>query len=381
MHAPTDDDAPTDAAAVTPSAVTPATVHAALDAKAKPPGALGRLDALAARVAAVQQTLAPDPDPARVLLFAADHGVARDGPAGGVSAYPASVTAAMVRTAAAGGAAVSVLATSCGAAVEVVDVGVDDDLAGVDGLVRASAGRGTASFARGPAMTPAARDAAWQAGADAAERAAAAGVRTLVPGEMGIGNTTAAAAVLAALFGWPPEAAVGRGTGVDDAGLARKAAAVRAGLAHVPPDAGPLDVLAHVGGFEIAAMAGAFASAPRLGLVAVVDGFIATAAAAVAVRNDAGVAGHLVAGHVSAEAAHGRALAALGLEPVLDLGLRLGEGTGAVLALPVLRAACAVLRDMWTLDAALAAAVPAPAAVPAAAPTPDVLAAVPDVNV
>ena len=329
-------------------------VQAVLDAKAKPPGALGRLDALAARVAAVQGTLRPDPDPARVLVFAADHGVAADG----VSAYPAAVTAAMVRTVAAGGAAVAVLARSCGAGIEVLDVGVDADLSDLDGVVHASVARGTQNLARGPAMTPAQRDAAWQAGAEAARRAARDGVRTVVPGEMGIGNTTAAAAVLAALYGWDPKEAVGRGTGVDDAGLARKAEAVRAGLAHVPDGAGPLDVLAHVGGFEIAAMAGAFSAAPELGLLGVVDGFIATAAAAVAVRHDPAVAGHLIAGHVSAEAAHRRALDALGLEPVLDLGLRLGEGTGAVLALPVVRAACAVLREMATLDEALALAPP-----------------------
>ena len=339
----------------------PDDVQAALDAKAKPPGALGRLDALAARVATVQGTLRPDPDPAHVVVFAADHGVAAGGPADGVSAYPAAVTAAMARTVAAGGAAVSVLAQSCGASVETVDVGVDADLSDAPDLVHAKVARGTRNLARGPAMTEAERDAAWQAGVSAARRAAQDGVRTLVPGEVGIGNTTASAAVLAALLGWAPGEAVGRGTGVDDAGLARKTEAVRAGLAHVPGGAGPLDVLRHVGGLEIAAMAGAFAAAPALGLVAVVDGFIATAAATVAVRHDPAVAGHLVAGHASAEAAHRRALAALGLVPVLDLGLRLGEGTGAVLALPVLRAACAVLREMATLDEALALS-PAPAA-------------------
>ncbi|MEM1054055.1 MAG: nicotinate-nucleotide--dimethylbenzimidazole phosphoribosyltransferase [Bacteroidota bacterium] len=335
-----------------PDSPTATEIQAALDAKAKPPGALGRLDALAARVARVQGTLLPDPDPARVVVFVGDHGVAADG----VSAYPAAVTPAMARTIAGGGAAVSVLARSCGASVEVVDVGIDADLTGEPGIVHAKVARGTHNLANGPAMTDAERDAAWNAGADAARRASADGVRTLVPGEVGIGNTTAAAAVLAALFGWAPEDAVGRGTGVDDAGLARKAEAVRAGLAHLPTEAGPLEVLRHVGGFEIAAMAGAFAAAPALGLVAVVDGFVATAAAAIAVRHNPAVAGHLVAGHVSAEAAHRRAVAALGLEPVLDLEMRLGEGTGGVLALPILRAACAVLREMATLDEALALA-------------------------
>ncbi|MEM8558021.1 MAG: nicotinate-nucleotide--dimethylbenzimidazole phosphoribosyltransferase [Bacteroidota bacterium] len=334
---------------MTPPGPTRSALRAALDAKAKPPGALGRLDDLALRVALVQRSYEPQPDPARVLLFAADHGVAEDG----VSAYPASVTAAMVRTVAAGGAAVAVLARSCGASLEITDVGVNADLSDVASIVHAPVARGTRNLARGPAMTAAECEAAWQVGVESAQRAAEAGIRTILPGEMGIGNTTAAAAVLAALFGWTPAAAVGRGTGVDDAGLARKAEAVRAGLQHVPETAGPLDVLAHVGGFEIAAMAGAFAMAPRLGLVAVVDGFIATAAAAVAVGHDARVADHLIAGHASAESAHRRALDALGLQPILDLGLRLGEGTGAVLALPILRAACAVLRDMATLDDAL----------------------------
>ncbi|MEM8598603.1 MAG: nicotinate-nucleotide--dimethylbenzimidazole phosphoribosyltransferase [Bacteroidota bacterium] len=330
--------------------LTPADLRAALDAKAKPPGALGRLDEFALRVALAQGSYQPDPDPARVLLFAADHGVAEDG----VSAYPAAVTAAMVRTVAAGGAAVAVLARSCGAGLEIIDVGVNADLSDVAGIVHAPVARGTRNLARGPAMTAAERAAAWQTGVDAARRASEAGVRTILPGEMGIGNTTAAAAVLAALFGWTPASSVGRGTGVDDAGLARKADAVRAGLRLLAASASPLDVTAQVGGFEIAAMAGAFAAVPDLGLVAVVDGFIATAAAAVAVRHDPRVADHLIAGHASAESAHRRALDALGLEPVLDLGLRLGEGTGAVLALPVLRAACAVLRDMATLDDALA---------------------------
>ena len=231
--------------------LSPAGVQAVLDAKAKPPGALGRLDALAVRVATVQGTPRPDLDPARVVVIAGDHGVATDG----VRAYPASVTAAMVQTIASGGAAVSVLARSCGATVEAVDVGVDAELSGLSGVVHAKVARGTENLTRGAAMTEAQRDAARQAGESAARRAAANGVRTLVPGEVGIGNTTASAAVLAALLGWAPAEAVGRGTGVDDAGLARKEEAVRAGLAHEPAGAGPLDVLRHVGGFEIAAMA------------------------------------------------------------------------------------------------------------------------------
>ena len=327
--------------------LTPARIQQALDAKTKPPGALGRIEALAAQAAAVQQTLTPAADPARVVVFAADHGVAVEG----VSAYPAEVTAQMVRTAAAGGAAVSVMARALGAAVEVWDVGVNADLAGVPGVRHAKVRAGTRNLAAESAMTAEECASALDVGRAAAAEAAAAGVRTLVLGEMGIGNTTSAAALAAALVGLAPEAAVGRGTGVDDAGLARKAAAVRRALARGVP-AAPLGALASLGGLEIAALVGAMLAAPGLGLLVLVDGFIASAAALVAVREDPAVRPHLVAGHCSAEAAHGAVLAALGLEPLLDLGLRLGEGTGAVLALPLLRAACAVLSEMATFDGA-----------------------------
>ena len=344
--------------------LTPARIQQALDAKTKPPGALGRIEALAARVAAVQQTLAPRADPARVVVFAADHGVA----AQGVSAYPAAVTAQMVATAASGGAAVSVMARALGAAVEVWDVGVDADLAGVAGVRHAKVRPGTRNLAAEPAMTAAECCAALDAGRQAATEAAEAGVRTLILGEMGIGNTTAAAALAAALVGLAPEQAVGRGTGVDDAGLARKADAVRRALARGVPDA-PLGVLAAFGGLEIAAIAGAMLAAPGLGLVVLVDGFIASAAALVAVREDPAVRAHLVAGHRSAEAAHGAVLTALGLEPLLDLGLRLGEGTGAVLALPLVRAACAVLAEMATFDGAgVSGPVETPVETPAGVP-------------
>lgn len=322
------------------------TVQQSLDAKAKPPGSLGRLDAIAKTVALVQQTLRPDPDPARTIVFAGDHGVAGEG----VSAYPAEVTPAMVRTMAAGTAAISVLSRTFGIANEIVDVGVNADIESLAGVVHAKVGPGTKNFAKEPAMTASECRAAWNIGVDAAKRAADAGAKTIILGEVGIGNTTSAAAILAAVHGWTPEQSVGRGTGVDDAGLARKIDVVRAGLGHVPHGASAMAVLAAVGGFEIAAMAGAFVGAKEHGIVAVVDGFIATAAATVAVREAPSVAAHLVAGHVSAEAAHRRALEALALSPILDLELRLGEGTGAVLAIPQIRAACAVLREMATLE-------------------------------
>ena len=322
-------------------------VQQALDAKTKPPGALGRLEALALQIALLQQTLAPTADPARVVVFAADHGVTVEN----VSAYPAAVTAQMVATAAAGGAAVAVMARALGASVELWDVGVAADLSGVAGIRHAKVRMGTRNFVAEPAMTAAECAAALGTGRAAATEAARAGVRTLILGEMGIGNTTSASALAAALVGLAPASAVGRGTGVDEAGLARKAEAVRRALARGVPTE-PLDVLASVGGFEIAAIAGAMLAAPSLGLVVLVDGFIASAAALVAVRHDPAVLSHLVAAHRSAEAAHAAVLDALGLAPLLDLGLRLGEGTGAVLALPIVRAACAVLAEMATFSGA-----------------------------
>ncbi|MFN3596725.1 MAG: nicotinate-nucleotide--dimethylbenzimidazole phosphoribosyltransferase [Rubricoccaceae bacterium] len=350
------------------SAPTAHAIQAALDAKTKPPGALGRLETLAAQAARVQGTLAPEADPARVVVFAADHGVA----ARGVSAYPAEVTAQMVAVAASGGAAVSVLARSVGASVEVVDVGVASDTSGFAGVQQAVVRRGTRDLTREPAMTEAECAAAREVGREAARRAARAGVRTLALGEMGIGNTTAAAALVAALTGVPPEAAVGRGTGVDAAGLARKVAAVQTALARgegVPPDrpAGPLATLARLGGLEIAALVGAMLEAPAHRMLVLVDGVIATAAALVAVRAEPSTAGALVFAHRSADAGHAAALHALGAEPLLDLGMRLGEGTGAVLAVPLVRAACAMLCEMATFEGAGVSGPEAAPATPSAA--------------
>lgn len=298
----------------------------------------------------MQRTLAPVVDPARVLVFAGDHGVTEEG----VSAYPREVTAQMMANFAGGGAAVTVLARSVGASVEVVDVGVAAPLPAY-GHVDAKVRDGTRNFTRTAAMTPDETSAAVAAGRAAVQRAADDGCRLIALGEMGIGNTTAAAAVLAALLGLTAERLVGRGTGVDDAGLARKRDAVQRALAlhgDIVAAGDPMAILATLGGLEIAALTGATLEATARGLPVVVDGFITTAAVLTAVRCDAGVHASLLFAHRSAEAGHAVALEALDARPLLDLELRLGEGTGAVLAIPLLRAACAVLREMATFDSA-----------------------------
>lgn len=336
---------------------------AAMDEKTKPRGSLGHLEVLAVRLATLQGTLAPDLTRARVVVFAADHGVAADG----VSAYPPAVTAQMMRNFATGGAAVCVLARAAALEVEVVDVGVDadDDLwAELDAtaaaagtrVVRARVRRGSRNLRLEPAMSTAECAAAMEVGRDAVRRAAGDGIRALGLGEMGIGNTTSAAALLCALTRMEPEEAVGRGTGVDDAGLRRKTEVVREALARhragwAAPN-GALASLASLGGLEIAAIAGAVLEAPAHQLAVVADGFISTVAALAAVRAEPSAAHALFFAHRSAEHGHGAALSALGARPLLSLDMRLGEGSGAALAIPVLRAAAAVLREMATFDGA-----------------------------
>jgi nicotinate-nucleotide--dimethylbenzimidazole phosphoribosyltransferase len=319
-----------------------------LDALTKPPGSLGRLEDLVVRLAGMQGRACPEVRPGAVVVAAADHGVAREG----VSAYPPEVTAQMVANFLAGGAAINALARSAGLRVRVVDVGVAADLA-LDGLEVRKVRAGTASLARGPAM---ARDEALRtvnAGLEVAAEEAAAGTRLLIPGEMGIGNTTAAGAVLAAFGGLPAEEVAGRGTGLDEAGLERKRRAVRAALDVNRPDpSDPWDVLAKVGGLEIAFLAGLILGAAAARVPVLLDGFISGAAALVAVRAEPRAAAYLVAAHRSAEAGHGALLRLLGLEPLLALGLRLGEGSGAAVAAPLLAAACAFMREMATFSEA-----------------------------
>ncbi|HEX8391778.1 MAG TPA: nicotinate-nucleotide--dimethylbenzimidazole phosphoribosyltransferase [Longimicrobium sp.] len=317
--------------------------QAALDDKTKPLGSLGRLEAAAARMAALQQTLAPAADRCRALVFAGDHGIADEG----VSAYPRAVTTEMLRNFARGGAAVTVLARALGAGVDVVDVGVDAEFDALEGIAAARVRRGTRNFAHEPAMTADELGAAMRAGRDAVRRAARDGVQAVALGEMGIANTTAAAALLSALTGADPADTVGRGTGVDDDQLEHKRAVVARALAMhgVPSDAA--EALATFGGLEMAAVAGAALEAPLHRMAVVVDGFIATVSVLAAVRMDPAIAPALFLAHRSAERGHAVALDALAAagcdaEPLLDLGMRLGEASGAVLAFPLLRGACAL---------------------------------------
>jgi nicotinate-nucleotide--dimethylbenzimidazole phosphoribosyltransferase len=321
----------------------------AVGAKTKPPGSLGRIEELAVDLAVLQRSLRPSVDPARLVVFGADHGVTLEK----VSAYPSEVTAQMMANLAGGGAAACVFSRTLGVSLEVIDVGVAADLRGLDGIVHAKVRAGSGNFVDGPAMTTAECASAIEAGRAAARRAAEAGMRTLILGEMGIGNTTAAAALASALTGEPPDRTVGRGTGVDDRTLAHKRAVVQRALArHLRPGATPCELLAALGGLEIAAIAGAVMEAAERGLVVLVDGFIVGTAALAAARMEPSCIEACFLGHRSAEAGHAVVLEALGRAPLLDLGLRLGEGTGALLALPLLRAACAMLGEMATFESA-----------------------------
>ncbi len=317
-------------------------VQAALDAKTKPPGSLGELERLAARTARIQRQMAPSIAHAQVIVFAADHGIAAEG----VSAYPAAVTAQMVQNFLVGGAAICVLARCHDAALQIVDAGVDAKLAAHHLLLDRKIARGTASFARGPAMTPTQTRHALQAGialGDALPPHSA-----LIPGEMGIGNTASASALMHALTGLPAADCVGRGTGIDDATLARKRELVAAAVRAQGRGETAFSTLQRYGGFEIAMMAGAMLGAAARRQLVLVDGFIATAAAACAAQLAPALLDYCVFAHVSAEAPHRRWLEVLSVRPLLDLDLRLGEGSGAVQALPLVRSACAILSEMAT---------------------------------
>lgn len=317
-------------------------VATALDAKTKPPGSLGALERLAARIARVQRRLDPRIEHAQTLVFAGDHGIA----AAGVSAYPREVTAQMVMNFLAGGAAICVLSRQFDADLTVVDAGVAAELPPHPRLLDRKLGFGTANFAEAPAMSESACTAALRAGIEIVVGFAPNGA--LILGEMGIGNTTSAAALMHALTGMPVADCVGRGTGVDDAGLARKIAAIEIATARMGASTDAWTNLSRFGGYEIAMMCGAMLGAGAKRQVAVVDGFIATAAAAVALALAPALKDYLVFAHVSAEAPHRRWLEALRVRPLLNLDLRLGEGSGAILALPLLHAATAILREMAT---------------------------------
>ncbi len=320
-------------------------VQARIDLLTKPPGSLGRLEALMAQVALVQGTERPRWEAPQLVVFAADHGVA----ARGTSAWPREVTAQMVLNMLAGGAAVSVLAREHGLGLTVVDCGVLSDFEPAPGLRVAKTCQGSADSVSGPALSPAQRDAALEHGAALVRSLPG---NALLLGEMGIGNTSPAALIMARLTGLALERCVGRGAGLDDAGLARKLAVLEQALQAHPDATHPLDVLACLGGPEIATMTGAVLQAAAERRVIVVDGFITTAAVAVAAALQPAVLDYCVFSHTSAESGHARWLAQLGVTPMFDLGLRLGEGSGAALAWPLLRAALALLDGMASFASA-----------------------------
>jgi nicotinate-nucleotide--dimethylbenzimidazole phosphoribosyltransferase len=334
-----------------------------LDAKTKPPGSLGRLEDLACRIAAIRGAVPEEALEPAIVVAAADHGVA----ARGVSAYPQEVTAQMLATFAGGGAAIGVLARQASARLVVVDAGVLGGAAAdgvhseiVDGV------RGTGDFTLGPAMSRSTAIGLIERGIALADELADGGIGIVGLGEMGIANTTSASALAAALLPAEPSAVCGPGTGVDHDGLSRKVEAVSRGLAVLQPrpDPDPIEVLATVGGLEVAFLVGVTLGAAARRVPVLLDGFITGAAALVAARLQDRCAGSLVAATRSPEPGHTLVLEALGLEPLLDLRLRLGEGTGAALALPLVRGAIAVLTDMATFDAA---GVSGPAEAPAPA--------------
>jgi nicotinate-nucleotide--dimethylbenzimidazole phosphoribosyltransferase len=311
----------------------------------KPAGALGRLEHLSIQLAGITGTLRPQFTPRQVIVCAADHGITAEG----VSAYPSAVTGQMVLNFLQGGAAINVLARQVGAMVSVLDVGVAGDLPSHPQLWNAKVRRGTANLRREAAMSRAEAVVAVEAGMRAAQAAIARGARVLATGDMGIGNTTASAAIAAVVTGRAVADVTGRGTGLDDERLRHKVLVIEAALAARQPNAADaLDVLAKVGGLEIGAIAGIILAGAAARVPVVVDGIISTAGAAIAVGLCPAVQPFLIAGHRSVEPGHALLLAHLGLLPLIDLDLRLGEGTGAALALPLLDAAVATLNEMAT---------------------------------
>jgi nicotinate-nucleotide--dimethylbenzimidazole phosphoribosyltransferase len=319
--------------------------RAHLDRLTKPPGSLGRLERLVEQLAGITGSASPRIERPAVVVFAADHGVT----AQGVSAYPSAVTAQMVANFVDGGAAINVLARAAGAKLVVIDVGV----AGPEPAAPSRIRPGTRDMTVEPAMTGEEALAAIGVGRDVARGLVHDGCDAIALGEMGIGNTTAASALVAALTGVPPSEVTGRGTGLDDEAVLHKVAVIEIALRrHRPTADDPLGALATVGGLEIAALVGAMLAAAEARVPVVLDGFITGAAALVAVAVAPNLAPRLIASHRSAEPGHRVVLERLALEPLLDLDLRLGEGSGAALALPLIRAAIELVAEMATFDSA-----------------------------
>lgn len=311
----------------------------------KPAGSLGELETVVVRLAGLQGRECPRVDRLHISVFAADHGVAAEN----VSAYPQAVTAQMIDNFAGGGAAISVLARHLGATLEVIDLGTVGHSQATSGVRRERIARSTANFAHEPAMDFDQLASAMSSGCAAVSRAVAAGADLFIGGEMGIANTSSATALVCALTGTSPHRIAGPGTGLDAAGVAHKIAVIERALdLHAQAGREPFETLRRLGGFEIAALTGALIAAAQQRLPVLVDGFIVTAAALVAVRIAPSVADWLLFAHRSAEPGHTRILDELRARPLLDLGLRLGEGSGAAIAAPLLRAACVVHATMAT---------------------------------
>ena len=327
-----------------------AALQAKINGKTKPLGALGRLENLALQIGLIQNTLTPRIAQPHILVAAGDHGAAK----AGVSAYPQEVTWQMVENFLAGGAAINVLARQAHAQLLIADAGVAHEFGPRAGLIDAKIGAGgTANYLSGPAMSLVQCMDAMQRGAVIVRDLAATGCNTLGFGEMGIGNTASASLLTHCLTGLPLAEVIGRGTGLDDAGLEKKRALLTQALAHWPKrNDAPLDVLARFGGFEIALLSGTMLAAAEAKMMLVIDGFIVTSALLVAARIAPEILDYCVFSHCSNEAGHRLQLAWLKGEALLDLGLRLGEGTGAALALPLLDAACAFLNEMASFDSA-----------------------------
>jgi nicotinate-nucleotide--dimethylbenzimidazole phosphoribosyltransferase len=323
------------------------TARARLNTLTKPLGSLGRLEDLAAQLVAIRGEHLAAPLKKAAYVFAGDHGITAEG----VSAYPSDVTHQMVLNYLAGGAAVNVLARLHQVALHVVDAGVDADLTGIEGLLHRKVARGTANMLHAPAMTGEQLAQALAIGSELAGNAAAAGVQVLAVGEMGIGNTTSASAITCALTGAAPATSTGRGTGLTDAAHTHKIAVVEAILLR-HPSRDPREILRCLGGFEVAAIAGMVLAAARQRIAIVVDGFISTSAAAIAVALEPNLQGYLIASHRSEEPGHALLLDHLKLTPILSLNMRLGEASGAVLAMPILDSAIALYSQMATFASA-----------------------------
>lgn len=323
-------------------------IQAHLDDLTKPPGSLGRLEEIAMQYCLIRKTREPVITGKQIFCFGGDHGVAAEG----VSAYPKEVTPQMVMNMAGGGAAINVLARHAGAELTVVDIGVDDDLEGLEGLCRKKVRAGTDNIAKGPAMTVEEATQAVDVGIELAE-AAADNVSLLGTGDMGIANTTPSTALFASFLGLPPEEISGRGTGIDDEGLQNKIAVINRALeVNRRMCTNPLCTLAALGGLEIAGICGLVLGGAARGIPVVVDGFISTAGALAAIEMNENVRDYLFFSHISQEKGHTVVMQELGARPILELDLRLGEGTGAALAMTIIEAAIRIYNEMATFSSA-----------------------------